>query len=142
MARRDSYQTTQKTVLQDYLQQHCGHHFTVPQLKEELEALGINIGLATIYRQLDQMVQDNSIRKYTPDGKQAYYEYVGSASSPRHYHLRCIHCGTMQHLEERALGGLPDTVWRKSRFSIDPTRTILCGVCEGCLEKGPASAEK
>lgn len=136
MAKRETYQTVQKSVLLNYLIEHRGEHFTVPDLKDELERQGSSIGLATIYRQLDQLEKTNEIRKYTPDGKQAYYEYVGTTScAPSHYHLRCIYCGEMEHLACGELKELSTFIYKSHRFQIDPSRTILSGICAACAAK-------
>src|SRR5689334_22069211 len=65
-----------------------------------LRSQGGSVGLSTVYRHLQNLVEDGVVDViHTPDGE-ATYRYCGEPSSGRHHHhLVCRDCGRTEEIE-------------------------------------------
>ena len=58
MGARTSYKTKHRDEILEILQENEREHMTAGQILDELKARGVSIGVATIYRQLDRLVEE------------------------------------------------------------------------------------
>ena len=65
------YKTKNRDALIAYLQTREGEHVTVNEIHDHFRSCGSTMGVATIYRQLEQLVADGSMRKYMVDSGSA-----------------------------------------------------------------------
>ena len=54
---KSTYKTKQQDFLFSYLKEMKGKHFTAEEVREHFESKSIQIGIATIYRQLESLWQ-------------------------------------------------------------------------------------
>ncbi len=136
MKQGNGYKTKQKEQVLDYLRTHAGQHVTAQELSRHLTDSGKPVGTATIYRCLDHLVTDGVLRKYTIDSRTgACYEYVPlSGSCSKHYHLKCMQCDRLYHVECEHLAELDSHVLEHHGFAIDHSKTVLYGICQVCRE--------
>ena len=132
------YRTRQQEELLQYLRATPGRHHTAAQIREHFAAGEKAIGTTTIYRQLEKLVDEGTVRKYvlgTGDG--ACYEYVESADAcAGHFHCKCEKCGRLIHLDIGALREIHGHLQRDCGFSWDAGRTVFYGICDQCQKKG------
>ena len=64
MAEKGKYRTRHQEEILRYLQSTRGMHHTAAQIKDHFAGEQKNIGTATIYRQLERMVEEGSVRRY------------------------------------------------------------------------------
>lgn len=109
---------------------------TAGQILDQLRTDGVSIGVATIYRQLDRLVEEGAVNKYIVDAVTgACYEFKGEHSGASGYvHCKCEKCGKLVHLERarieaamQSLAGAGD-----GGFELDCTRTLFYGICRDC----------
>ena len=131
------YKTKQKEKILEYLISHPSQHVTAQEISYHLNQEGTNVGTATIYRQLDQLVTDGTIRKYIIDSRTgACYEYLpDSGECHRHFHLKCIQCEKLYHVACEHLTELEEHILEHHGFQIDQSKTVLYGVCETCRKE-------
>ena len=67
MGARTSYKSKHRDQILTILQENEKEHMTAGQILDELRARGISIGVATIYRQLDRLVEEGAVNKYMVD---------------------------------------------------------------------------
>ena len=60
----EGYNTQQKTELISFLKSMQGKHVSVNQIVEHLADIDVQIGLTTIYRQLNKLVEQGFVKKY------------------------------------------------------------------------------
>ena len=141
---KSTYKTKQQDFLFSYLKEMKGKHFTAEEVREHFESKSIQIGIATIYRQLEKLVADGTLQKYFIDEHSAAcFEYSGedcSAETP-HFHLKCEECGNLFHLECDDLEGLTNHLKSEHGFSLNPYRTVLYGTCLSCRTKNQKEAK-
>ena len=134
-----SYRTKQKDQIMECLIQNKERHITADEILEGLNQQNMRVGKATIYRHLDRLVSQGTIRKYfVDDGKSSsyQYQYVGSGETcSHHYHLKCLDCGRLIHLDCKYLGGMDSHIKDRHDFHVDHIKTVLYGQCGSCAEK-------
>jgi Fur family ferric uptake transcriptional regulator len=135
--RPDSYQTKQREAITAFLKDGGGTHVTAGQLAAHFERIGAPIGVATIYRQLDKLVESGRARKFVTDGVSgSCYQYIDDHDDCHaHLHLKCDSCGDLLHLGNEALGEIRRHVYDNYSFEMSSVKTVLYGTCERCLQK-------
>ena len=135
---KSAYKTKQQELLLSYLSKMQGKHFTAEEIRAHFEAKKISIGIATIYRQLEKLVNEGKIQKYFIDHHSAAcFEYAGEECNPveKHFHLKCELCGRLIHLECEHLEELGGHLKAEHGFVINPLRTVFYGLCSDCASK-------
>ena len=64
MKRTSNYNTKQKERISELFQQQGDRHVTAGEISLYLQEQGTPVGMATIYRYLDQLVSEGIIRRY------------------------------------------------------------------------------
>lgn len=137
MKRDSGYKTKQKEKILDYLIRNKEKHTNVQEIITFLTAEGNPIGTATIYRQLDKLVDCGMVRRYNFDGKTgACYQYIENKEEcHEHFHLKCTICGKLIHLNCDRLSNINRHIFEKHGFQVDPSQTVFYGKCSECLSK-------
>ena len=138
MNERGKYKTKHHDQLIEYLKTIKGEHFTVEDIHLHSCNSGNNIGTATIYRNLERMVDEGCVNKYIIDpGNPACFEYVNPEEHKENtcYHLRCEKCGKLIHLHCEEIEEFNNHMFEEHKFRINPMRTVFYGVCEECAEE-------
>ena len=52
-----------------------------------------------------------------------------------HFHLKCIRCGKLIHVDCAYLGELGEHIGAHHGFKVDRSKTVFYGTCGACLEK-------
>ncbi len=137
------YRTRQYEDIVRCLQSRASHHLTAAQVTDLLHSEGNAIGAATVYRHLERLVQEGAARKYvTGQGAPACYQYAGDAPCGEHYHLRCVICGKLIHLDCEVLRDISDHIRQHHNFEIDATKTVFYGRCADCIQGGSDSSDR
>ena len=137
MTIKKSYSTRHQEELLNYMKSTAGTHITAGDICMHMRAEGKNIGTATVYRQLEKMVDEGIVNKYIIDeGSSACYEYVDDMKhkSGNCYHLKCESCGKLIHLGCEEISSLNEHIMEEHGFRVNPRRTVFYGICEDCLK--------
>ena len=129
------YRTKQREILISYLEKTPGRHITAGDVCEYFKAQGAPIGQSTVYRQLESLVDEGVITKYSIDaGSPACFEYAGEHLQGGHicFHCKCEKCGRLIHLHCDELEEIQEHLSREHRFRLDPRRTVFYGLCDKC----------
>ena len=134
---KKQYITRQRRALLAFLSQRPEQLFSAEELMLALGQQGENVGLATVYRNLDKMVSQDMLARIIPsDGSGAKYEYLETRALPdSHYHMVCEECGRILHINSSRLAQLADHIESDHDFVLDSRRTILYGRCRQCAKK-------
>ncbi len=126
------YNTGQRSRLLTFLEQHRDEPLSAEQIAERITSEGGEISLSAIYRNLERLEQDGSVRRSAAeDGRKAVYQYTGGECG-EHLHLRCTDCGSMIHLDHPTTEALRDAAQSCGGFSIDERKTVIYGRCSKC----------
>lgn len=133
---KTTYKTRQREELLEYLKNLRGEHMTAAMVWEHFRSSGSSIGKATVYRRLEQLVEEGLVYKYVIDtNTPACFEYVPTESHEKHevcFHCKCEKCGKLFHMHSEELEELQEELKANHRFSMDPRRTVFYGVCDAC----------
>ncbi len=132
MAERKSYNTRSLNLIAELLKSRGGSHMTAEELCEELKRQGENVGLTTVYRNLDKLISSGDVQKYSGEGS-ACFGFRGDNCS-HHFHLKCSACGKLLHIECDHIERLADHVSERHGFRVDNTKTVLYGLCGDCAK--------
>lgn len=105
---------------------------TAQDIHDVLRHRGHSVGLATVYRNLQSMVESGEVDMVrTPDG-QASYRACGRAHRHHHHHLICTQCGRTVELELDGVEALIDSLAEKHGFTQVDHSLELHGLCASC----------
>ena len=122
-----SRQTIQKTHLESALNYIQGF-FTAEEFHKSALKKSPHLGLATIYRFLNDAVSNRRLHSYICDKKTVY-----STNSSSHCHYICQTCGKKEHINITDIGSIKKNIKGTiCHFQID-----VAGVCEECIKKKP-----
>jgi Fur family ferric uptake transcriptional regulator len=130
------YNTKQKNVIIEMLKQNKDRHLTADEMLKLLEEMNSPVGKATLYRFLDVLVSTGDLRKYiTVDGDKACYQYIDEEQGcHEHYHLKCIECGKLMHVDCNYIDEIQAHIEEHHNFLVDKSRIVLYGICIDCQE--------
>ena len=139
MNSKSKYNTRQKEILIRYLQSSESAHVSVADVCDYFKKQGEHIGQSTVYRQLERLVDEGVVNKYSFDSTSpACFVYVGAEAHVHEgvcFHARCEKCGKLIHLHCEELEGIGEHLLKDHGFTLNSMRTVLYGICEDCAGK-------
>ena len=129
--------TGERLALFDEIFSHHDH-IDAEALLEAMKARGLKISRATVYRNLDLLVESGLARKQRLNGRGFLYEHMHAGQ--QHDHLVCTGCGRVVEFVSPGIVALQAEICRAHGFV--PTRHTLqiAGLCNRCAQA--PSAEK
>ena len=133
------YQTAGRKRLVTYLKENAaGAPISAEELCRGLAAEGRAPGQSSVYRMLADLVHEGEVRKY-PAENGFLYEYVGEGRTcAHHFHLQCLTCGEVMHLECGCSDDISAHLARAHGFEVDRGKTLFYGKCAKCAAGGEA----
>jgi Fur family transcriptional regulator, ferric uptake regulator len=123
--------TKQGTAVRDALSAAGGFR-SAQDVYAVLRANGGSVGLSTVYRHLQSLVEDGVVDViHTTDGE-ATYRFCGDAGDGHHHHLVCRQCGRTEQIEGRAVERWAGEVARQHGYAEVDHTVELFGVCPAC----------
>ena len=124
--------TKQGSAVRDALQSAGGFR-SAQDVYAALRAEGGSVGLSTVYRHLQGLVDDGVVDVIqTPDGE-ATYRYCGELrEGHHHHHLVCRRCGRTEEIEGRAVERWAGEVAKAHGYAEVDHTVELFGLCPKC----------
>lgn len=135
--------TSQRLMVLNILSAHGDEHLTVEEIYDLAKEESPEIGLATIYRTVQVLLELHVIEKVTFDDGFARYELNGeeTGSGHRHHHAICTQCGKVDSLETDLLDTLEKQVFESLGFEVTDHEVKLYGLCSACRRKAQNAME-
>jgi len=135
--------TSQRLMVLNILSAHGDEHLTVEEIYDLAKEESPEIGLATIYRTVQVLLELHVIEKVTFDDGFARYELNGeeTGSGHRHHHVICTQCGKVYSLETDLLDTLEKQVFESLGFEVTDHEVKLYGLCSACRRKAQNAME-
>ncbi|NLC87680.1 MAG: transcriptional repressor [Clostridiaceae bacterium] len=123
--------TKQKEKIIKYLKENKNKHLTIQEIQNALED---QIGLTTIYRMVNCLVEKGEIIKIPLDNKQGFcYQYKEhTAECESHYHLICEECGDLIHFKSDKVLNIIEQAQEDKKFFINNEKVVFYGKCKEC----------
>ena len=120
--------TRQQAAVADLLDKY-GDFTSAQTVHARLRDAGEGVGLATVYRTLQAMVEAGTVDMLRTDDGEAVYR---ACSTHHHHHLVCRDCGRTVEVEGPAVERWTDRVAAEHGFT-DVTHTLeIFGTCADC----------
>ncbi len=137
---RSSYNTRQRDEIVLAIKAMEERHFTVSDIIVYLTEKGTPIGNATVYRTIEMLEKNGTLRKYIIDeSSSACYQYVGDTAlksgCAEHFHLKCLECKRLFHVDCDHIKELSEHMKNDHGFTVDMSKTVLYGICKECRAK-------
>ena len=132
MNRLESYNTKQKDLILNIIKNQK-KAFTVKDIYNELNS---EVGLTTIYRFIDKLVECNRLNKYIAKDNITYYEYLKECDKTNHFYLKCELCGNLDHVDCDCISELFNHIFNEHSFKPNKERVIINGLCQKCIKGG------
>ena len=131
MKPRETYNTKQKDIIIENIKSHK-EEFTIKDIYNELNG---KIGLTTIYRLIDKLVDNGVVNKTIGKDNITYYQYLEDCDKDNHFFLKCESCGTMEHVDCDCIEELSNHIFKEHKFSLTD-HIIINGKCNKCKKEG------
>lgn len=120
--------TWQKEVILNVLKDNKVHP-TINELYEIIKKEH-NIGKATVYRNINEMVEEGKVRKLASND---IYHYDGNTTN--HYHLVCKECNKIIDIFDETVNNITQTIEKEQKIVIDQMHIVIDGLCSLCKNK-------
>lgn len=97
-----------------------------------LRAEGDTVGLSTVYRHLQALVEDGVVDAIQAPGGETTYRYCGDPGAGHHHHLVCRVCGRTEQIEARAVERWAREVADAHGYTEVDHTVELFGRCAAC----------
>ncbi len=126
--------TRQREAILRYLRGTKSHP-TAEEIYEAVKAEVPHISLATVYRNLGEMVRRGLVRELRfPGESRARYD----ADTTPHYHFKCVSCGRVFDIHLGYVEALDKLLAESSDFEVFGHEVHFYGLCPDCKRKKAA----
>lgn len=136
--------TNQRLLVLEIMAGHPGEHLTVEEIYELVKKQYPDIGLATIYRTVQVLIDLHVIDKISFDDGFARYELDVNEldSHHHHHHAICQGCGQVMAFEDDLLDNLEQALYDALGFVVMDHEVKLYGYCRICAKAQKQNKEK
>ena len=91
-------------------------------------------GYSSVYRLLSKLAQEGTVRRLrAPAPAKGYlYQFSDAHACHAHFHLHCLSCGAVTHLECACGEEISAHLLREHGFATDCDHTVFYGTCAAC----------
>lgn len=135
--------TNQRLLVLEVLAAHRDRHMTAEDIYELVREDYPEIGLATIYRTVQLLLEMQLVGRISLDDGCACYEigeFYDGEERHHHHHLVCRTCGQVIPFKDDLLDELESRIEKEMGFHVLDHELKFYGQCQECLKK--ASTEK
>lgn len=131
--------TTQRVLVLEVLSGCPNRHLTAEDIFELVKVDYPEIGLATVYRTIQLLLELHLIDRINLDDGCVRYE-IGDLSEKEtkhhhHHHLICLGCGSILSFQDDLLEELEGKISETTGFQVCNHEVKLYGYCEKCRRK-------
>ena len=130
------YSTKVSRAMEKYLEKQRNTSFSVADVYDYMQGEGIQVNLATVYRNLDKLTEKKMLVKYKTQGEDGYSYRVGdeNRNCHEHLHLQCMKCGKIFHFDTELMSEMAVCLKEQFGFWLDCEKSSLCGICAQCKD--------
>ena len=129
---KEVYKTKQRELVLKTIK-NKKNEFVIKDIYEELNK---EVGLTTIYRVVDKLVQEGILNKTIGKDNITYFQYLGKCNNSNHFYLKCDNCGKIEHVDCDCIIDLIDHISENHDFKINSEHIVINGLCKSCKKKG------
>ena len=132
--------TNQRLLVLQVLAEHGDEHMTAEDIFELVKEDYPEIGLATIYRTVQLLLDMQLVDRFMLDDGCVRYEigdFLDEQEGHRHHHhhLICTECGSVSAFRDDLLEDLEAYIEKETGFQVTDHELKFYGVCKKCREE-------
>lgn len=129
--------TNQRVLVLQVLSNSPDRHLTAEEIYDLVKLEYPEIGLATVYRTIQLLLELKLIDRINLDDGFVRYEIASGDEKKRHHHhhVICTTCGSVFSFEDDLLEGLEKRIEETLSFKVTDHEVKLYGTCKECSEK-------
>jgi Fur family ferric uptake transcriptional regulator len=104
---------------------------TAQEIFDQLRAQGRRVGIASVYRALEQLTRDGYLQRVEIGADSARFEPV-LADGDHHHHLVCDDCGKIEAFADKELERALSKLERRTGYAVEGHDVVLRGACSDC----------
>jgi Fur family ferric uptake transcriptional regulator len=104
---------------------------TAQEIFDDLRGQGRTVGIASIYRTLDQLTRDGFLQRIDVGAGTSRFEPL-HADGEHHHHLVCESCGKVEAFADEQLERALRKVEGRTGYSVAGHDVVLRGACRDC----------
>jgi Fur family ferric uptake transcriptional regulator len=116
----------------EILERADSHHLSADEVYKCLLDNGEDVGLATVYRVLNQFESAGLVTKHHFAGGHSVYELD---RGDHHDHMRCMKCGQVNEFYDEAIEQRQRAIAKKAGWQLIDHSLYLYGLCPQCQEQ-------
>lgn len=120
----------QREIVKQGLEKFCIHP-TAEELYIKLKTANQNLGLATVYRNLNQLAEKGEIKRIDGLSGKTHFDH----NNHEHFHMICIECGKIVDLPAETAESLKKTLSSQNEFKILSYDIAVRVICKNCSNK-------
>ncbi|MBR7146634.1 MAG: transcriptional repressor [Oscillospiraceae bacterium] len=129
-----AYFTKQQKAVLECIAAQGERSVSAAELVDELHRRGEEIGVATVYRQLDKLTQRGAVHKVVTENG-AYYSFCHAHEGQDCFLIKCEKCGKIEHMACHNLSPLYSHLAAEHGFAVNARKTMFYGLCALCREE-------
>jgi Fur family ferric uptake transcriptional regulator len=131
---QDSHRLTpQREAVVDVLIANADDHLSAEEIYVHTKKLHSEIGLATVYRNLELLEKLGVIHRFDyGDGQNRYEIKLGDVEEHYHHHLICRKCGTIGEFHSDLLESIERRITEETGFEVTDHCLRFFGLCADC----------
>ena len=102
-------------------------HINIDKLYLEVKNKFISISLATIYKNINAMIENLLLEEVKLPNKKSVYEIVKN----KHSHFLCTKCSSVSDIDIE-LNNIKEEIPRSLNFTIQNSDLVISGICQDC----------
>lgn len=111
-------------------------HMTVEEIYDIVRKSSPEIGLATVYRNIQLLTEMQLTNKLNLDDGYIRYELADPREHHHHHHhMICLDCGRVFEFQQDLLDDLEDNIMEKTGFKVVNHEVKFYGYCADCLAR-------
>lgn len=132
MKRNENYNTRQREIILDAIRKNK-NEFTIKDIHLNIKD---KVGLTTVYRLVDKLVEEGLLNKFIGKDNITYYQYLEKCEHQNHFYLKCESCGDIVHVDCDCIEEITNHIFLKHDFKPSREHIIIYGICKNCIIKG------
>ena len=118
------YNTIQRKVILDFLNNNKDKQFTVEEISEKIREVYNGVdeipGKSTVYRIISKLVDEGEVKRFVKGkSRQFLYHISGCENQVTHLHLKCVECGKLFHLDTTISDKITNQILKTYNFNLD-----------------------
>jgi len=127
--------TPQREAVVDVLIANADDHLSAEDVHMHTKKLHGEIGLATVYRNLELLEKLGIIHRLDyGDGQNRYEIRLGSEEEHYHHHLICTNCGKIGEFHSDLLESIEKRITEETGFTVTDHCLRFFGLCAKCRQ--------